>query len=213
MLEARLGEATLGTPGAAADDPAGQAGQAGQAGLPFRFPPGRTAHVTSMKLNLDPPAPNTRTRPLFYYFITDVLVCGLLTPLLMRRRGFRHHRIRGMRYWFRPGDPATSPPQAAAAAADADADADAAAPPGDGGATAAELLGRRRGWGAAGAQLGFVNAAGLRQRWAEETQDAEQARDRGEIAARCLSPQPSPSPTTGARSRRDRGEMPPPSHV
>ena len=31
MLEARLGEATLGTPGAAADDPAGQAGQAGQA--------------------------------------------------------------------------------------------------------------------------------------------------------------------------------------
>ena len=46
---------------------AGGAGAAGAAGLPFRFPPGRTAHVRGYKLNLDPPQLNTRTRPLFYY--------------------------------------------------------------------------------------------------------------------------------------------------
>ncbi len=37
-----------------------------------------------MKLNLDPPASNTLQRPLFYYAVTDLLVCGVITPLLMR---------------------------------------------------------------------------------------------------------------------------------
>ena len=57
MLEARLGEDTPGTP---AD---GQAGSS-QAGLrlPFRFPPGRAPHVSSMQLEPRPFPPYTPLR-------------------------------------------------------------------------------------------------------------------------------------------------------
>merc|ERR1719305_509649 len=83
----------------------------GRPDAPFRFPPGRASGVTAMKLNLDPPASNTLPRPLFYYAVTDLLVCGVITPLLMRAQGFRHHRMRGVSYWFHPGE--TSPSSAA----------------------------------------------------------------------------------------------------
>ena len=42
--------------------------------LSCTLPSYHPSQVSSMKLNLDPAAPNTCTRPLFYYFITDVLV-------------------------------------------------------------------------------------------------------------------------------------------
>ena len=80
----------------------------------FRFPPGRNPSIKSMLLNIDPPARNIRPRPLFYYLISDVLVCGVITPLLLRAQGFRHFRQGSIRYWFHPGElPPPEPPQQA----------------------------------------------------------------------------------------------------
>lgn len=62
-----------------------------------------------MRINVDAPACNTLQRPLFYYALTDGLVGGLVTPAVMRARGFTLHRCRASRnrnsleYWYHPG--------------------------------------------------------------------------------------------------------------
>eukprot|EP00966_Prymnesium_polylepis_P259692 5998184-Prymnesium_polylepis.1 len=49
-------------------------------------PPRRAVQtILCMRLNLDPPAAHHRPRPLFYYAISDGILCGLLTPMLMRQ--------------------------------------------------------------------------------------------------------------------------------
>ena len=44
----------------------------------FAFPAGYNKEVRSFTLNLDPPSCNIKTRPLFYYALTDGLLCGLV---------------------------------------------------------------------------------------------------------------------------------------
>lgn len=75
----------------------------------FRFPEGRMPGIRAMRINLDSPARHFRSRPLFYYLLTDVLACGLVTPLLMRSKGFRRYKQGPLSYWYhaglpRPGD-------------------------------------------------------------------------------------------------------------
>jgi pimeloyl-ACP methyl ester carboxylesterase len=83
---------------------------------PFRFPPGFNKELRSYRLNIDPPAMNMKTRPLLYYALTDGLLCGLITPALMRQRGFTLHKEGGLTYWHHPGEGASQAEAAAAAA-------------------------------------------------------------------------------------------------
>jgi len=108
MLEARLSDEMP-----LQDEALRAQGAAGDSKV-FRFPPGRNGAVKSMLLNIDPPARNIRPRPLFYYLISDVLVCGVITPLLLRAQGFRRFRQGTLAYWYHPGElPPPEPPQQA----------------------------------------------------------------------------------------------------
>jgi len=69
----------------------------------FRFPEGWADEVRSMRINLDAPGDRIWARPLFYYAITDGVIGGLVTPSLMRARGFTRHRQGSLTYWFREG--------------------------------------------------------------------------------------------------------------
>lgn len=92
----------------------------------FRFQAGFNKAIRSMRLNLDPPSCNTQQRPLFYYALTDGLIGGLVTPAVMRARGFTLHRLStspssaGLSYWYHPGMP-RSPAEESGGAEDATA--------------------------------------------------------------------------------------------
>ena len=76
----------------------------------FSFPRGYDETILCMRLNLDPPAAHHRPRPLFYYGVTDGLLCGLVTPALMRQRGFTLHKKADLTYWHRPAPTAAHMP-------------------------------------------------------------------------------------------------------
>ena len=44
----------------------------------FAFPPGFNKDVRSFRINVDPPSHNIKQRPLFYYALTDGLLCGVV---------------------------------------------------------------------------------------------------------------------------------------
>ena len=143
MLEARLSReqrakarrrsqslAAAGASGASLDaelDAAALRADAPREAFRFRFPAGHNKALRSMRLNLDPPAHNMQLRPLFYYALTDGLLCGVVSPMLMKNKGFSFHRTgrrqdspdghEGPTYWYHPGPaPAAAPPATPAAA-------------------------------------------------------------------------------------------------
>jgi len=91
----------------------------------FRFPAGRTRGIRAMRVNLDSPARHFRSRPLLYYLLTDVLACGVITPMLMRSKGFRLKRTGPLSYWVHEG---LSKPRALSNATDAGAHTTAQTP-------------------------------------------------------------------------------------
>ena len=134
----------------------------------FAFPAGYNKEVRSFTLNLDPPSCNIKTRPLFYYALTDGLLCGLVTPVLMRKRGFTLYREGGLPYWYHPGDPEVAAAEAAAhaGAAAAAAAAEAHSSASDARPLPKELLESGRGTPADDAPVGpppivFVHGVGL----------------------------------------------------
>ena len=136
MLEARLSReqrakarrrsqslAAAGASGASLDaelDAAALRADAAREAFRFRFPAGHNKALRSMRLNLDPPAHNMQLRPLFYYALTDGLLCGVVSPMLMKNKGFSFHRTgrrqdspyghEGPTYWYHPGSSASSSP-------------------------------------------------------------------------------------------------------
>ena len=84
----------------------------------FRFPPGHNDQLVGMRLNVDAPNTNMLQRPLLYYALTDGVLGGLVTPHLMRQRGFTRHHAKapcfrytrqpggsgGLSYWYHPGE-------------------------------------------------------------------------------------------------------------